>query len=229
MGFIFFGLAYYVFPSVQVLTGAIIQMGFICTIALLILMLIVFVSGVISQKRHFSERIVKWTFWVAYTFLLLAVFLWTSEELLCDSDTVINFALDGMVPPRLEGQLGPYLAGLVESDGTIYTPLNLYGADGNINAPAIKFYYNLNDIPAAEALKNVLGHGTLYEVSGENTAVLSINTASGIQDVISLINGHIRTPKHDALNILLEWYKIKDSTYSVELLPLDTSPLYSNA
>jgi hypothetical protein len=93
----------------------------------------------------------------------------------------------------------------------------------------VKVYYHSQERPAAEALAQVLGHGSVNDVPGELSTVLSIDTAAGVQDVIQLTNGHYRTPKHEDYCRLLDWYQALDPAYLVSALPLDQSPLYSNA
>jgi len=165
----------------------------------------------------------------AYAFVLLVAYLAVRSSLACDEDLVVDFLLNGSSPPLLEGQLGAYLAGLIEGDGTIYVPTTPRGLDGNLSYPSIKVYFHEHDEPAALALKGLLGHGSVYHVSGEQTVVLSFDTQAGIKDLIDLLNGHLRTPKHDALCRLVDWYRSADPLYQVECLPIDLSPLYTNA
>jgi hypothetical protein len=75
----------------------------------------------------------------------------------------------------------------------------------------------------------------------ENKSAINfvIRNKSGIIDLLSLINGKFRTPKISKLHLLIDWvnenprYKslINESLARPALnkLPLDTSPLYSNA
>lgn len=58
----------------------------------------------------------------------------------------------------LNGELGSYLAGLIESDGSIIIPKL-----ESVNTPTINIIFNIKDKPLAEHIKFVLGYGTLQK------------------------------------------------------------------
>ena len=182
-----------------------------------------------SFRQGFDLDVLRFTFAVFYVFLLAYLYVLTATPARCDEDMILNFMLQGSEGPRLDNQLGPYLAGLIESDGTIYVPASHEGSDGSHSYPAVKIYFHEDDLPLAKHLQAKLGHGTVSEVSGEKTVVLSIATKAGIMDVINMTNGFYRTPKHEAFVKLVGWYHDLDSCYSVVAKPVDGSPLYGNA
>lgn len=155
--------------------------------------------------------------------LVLLYVVASSQVVLCDAESAL-FHLAPALDAKLDGQLGPYLAGLIESDGTFYVPQN------STTRPSIKIYFHVQEMPFAEHLRSVLGHGSIYKEKNTLTGVLSFDTTSGMKELIELTNGYYRTPKHDKFVALLDWYNNQaNSTTSLVALPVDTSPLHSNA
>jgi len=66
-----------------------------------------------------------------------------------------------------QGNLGAYLAGLIEGDGTIYVPESFRNKKNKINYPYIKICFNIKDKPLA--LK-------LYSIFNGNIQVNKLNT-----------------------------------------------------
>jgi hypothetical protein len=64
--------------------------------------------------------------------------------------------------------LGSYLAGLIEGDGSIIVPSTLRNEKGKLLYPKIKITFVGKDLPLAQKLIEVLGKGTL-EWSKNNT------------------------------------------------------------
>jgi hypothetical protein len=130
---------------------------------------------------------------------------------------------------NLEGGLGPYLAGLIESDGNIYVPTTARSlTTGKVNYPAISIVFPVSDIPLAEKLVEVIGHGYITVGTDKNYCILSIQNTTGVQQVINIINGYMRTPKYDKLCQLYTWYSSLGLNPGI-LLPLDNSPILDNA
>jgi len=128
-----------------------------------------------------------------------------------------------------KGQLGYYLAGLIESDGTIITPKK-----DTKNSPTISISFNIKDKPLAIKIKEELGYGSIQVETKANAVILVIRNKKGIINFISLINGKLRTPKISKLHNLIDYVNNNTSYASLISskllnLPLDTSPLNSNA
>lgn len=123
-------------------------------------------------------------------------------------------------------QLGYYLAGLIESDGTIIVP-----SLGSTNTPKISIVFNAKDKPFVLHLLKVLGYGSIQKTDSDLAINLVIRNKLGIIDLISLINGKFRTPKIYRLHSLIDW--VNNSKYFLEnklvKLPIDTSYLKNNA
>jgi hypothetical protein len=128
--------------------------------------------------------------------------------------------------PNTSGQLGPYLAGLIESDGVLITPNN------SSATPTIYISLQEKDRPFAEHLKNYLGYGSIQlEASSPNAIRFVIRNKEGIIDILNLINGYFRTPKISKLHAMIDWVNTKPGYLlkPIAKLPLDTSQLNTNS
>jgi hypothetical protein len=123
---------------------------------------------------------------------------------------------------------GAYLAGLIEGDGYIFAPHNPLDRDskGRILYPSIQISFHAKDLPLALLMQSVLGHGSISKKIGK-AYVFAINNLDGILLVISLVNGHFRTPKLNAFNRLLHHFNSLGHNFVIH--SLDNSPILSNA
>ena len=122
-------------------------------------------------------------------------------------------------------QLGPYLAGLIEGDGSILIPGNPRSPSGSLNRGGFEICFHLKDYPLAENIR--LKTGGFIRVRGQ-ACILCIRNKKDVLNLINLINGHMRTPKFEALHRLINWYNNQYNT-KIPLLNLDESPLQSNS
>ena len=123
--------------------------------------------------------------------------------------------------------LAPYLSGLIEGDGYIGVK------DPNsktkvVSRPKIIIAFNLKDKPLAEKLSAELKVGKVINREKTGHVLLQILAKQEVLKIINLINGHMRTPKIEALHRAIRWINEKDST-SIPCLGLDLSPLDSNS
>jgi hypothetical protein len=91
-------------------------------------------------------------------------------------------------------QLGYYLAGLIEGDGSII----LRTGDKESTSPKIVFTFHNKEIPMYDKLKQTLGTGVIYREKN-GVCRYSITNADAVINVINLVNGKFRTPKIQAL------------------------------
>jgi len=132
----------------------------------------------------------------------------------------------------LIGQLGYYLAGILEGDGTIIVPKS---DNTNKTVPSIYISFHINDLEFAKFLISVLGYGTIQKEPTPKAFRLVIRNRKGILDIINLVNGKFRTPKISALHLLIDWVNDKnlkrtdDKNIVIYKLPIDHSPLESNS
>jgi len=123
-------------------------------------------------------------------------------------------------------RLGPYLAGLIEGDGSILVPTKLKAPSGAINRGGFEICFHLRDYPLAEFIRSTVGGGFIR--IRRQACVLYIRDIETVLKVIILINGHMRTPKIEALHRLIIWYNNKYGT-QIPLLGLDETPIQMNS
>ena len=122
-----------------------------------------------------------------------------------------------------ENQLGYYLAGLIEGDGSII----LRKGEKEKTSPKIVFTFSKNELPMFERLLKILNTGVIYK---EKTGICrySITNADAVINIINKVNGKFRTPKIQALHKAIDNLNMWRNANIVKL-PLDTSSLESNA
>lgn len=124
-------------------------------------------------------------------------------------------------------ELGYYLAGLIEGDGSIWTPKNFKSSNGRVYNPQIAFSFDIRDKALFEYLKNKLNSGSLYQEKGRNAGVFRVIETNALLKIINLINGKFRTPKISRLYRAIDQINMKHKV-KIEKLPLDNSELDSN-
>ena len=121
-------------------------------------------------------------------------------------------------------RLGPYLAGLIEGDGSIYTPL-ISEDSKTKTAPHIEITFDVKDSEFFEKIKDVLGGGFITMKSNGQSGRLIIRKKDIILKLVNLINGHMmRTPKIEALHRLINFLNFKHND-SIPLCGIDQTPL----
>ncbi len=127
-------------------------------------------------------------------------------------------------------QLGYYLAGLIEGDGSIIVPTKEKTLSGKITHPIIRIVFTLSDLPLANKLQQVLGHGFIQKPKNGNYYLYEVQNVAGLLKLTKLINGKMRTPKIEALNRLIDWLNNKNANKEpIMCLGLDTSNLNNNS
>lgn len=122
--------------------------------------------------------------------------------------------------------IGSYLAGLIEGDGHI--AVHDKNSKSKVYRPKIIIVFHINDRPLAERLSAVLKIGIVVSRSSAGHVLLEILAKEEVFKIINLINGHIRTPKIEALHRAIRWINEKYNS-SIPYLGVDTSPLNSNS
>jgi len=100
--------------------------------------------------------------------------------------------------------LAYYLTGLIEGDGTIIVPLTERSQKGKLNYPSIQIAFHLKDLPLALIIQKSIGHGSVSRKKGLNAYTYTVNSVEGIQLIINLVNGKMRTNKIYALHRLID-------------------------
>ena len=139
-------------------------------------------------------------------------------------------------------KLGPYLAGLIEGDGTFAT--HDIKSTSKKYRPKIIIVFKLADLPLAEYLQELTNCGTVYKKSDRGYVLWQIQDIIGVYTIVNIINGYMRTPKIEALNRTINWLNdyigvninsklpstklILSQIKNLEIKGLDNSPIDSN-
>ena len=126
----------------------------------------------------------------------------------------------------LRSQYGPYLAGLIEGDGSIAVH-NKESKSQKYN-PKILIVFNLADEPLASKLSLVTKTGEIYKKKDAGHVLWQIQSKKDVIKMINIINGFMRTPKIEALHRAINWFNEFENS-NIDCLGLDTSPIDSNA
>lgn len=135
--------------------------------------------------------------------------------------------------------LGPYLAGLIEGDGTILVQ-NSSSIKKLKYRPIIVVVFKLEDLELANYLCNLTKCGKVYKKINRNYVLWLIHDLKGVYTLLNIINGYIRTPKYEAfvrsaefINNYINSTKIVHNKlknrHNIKIKPLDTSDIGSNA
>lgn len=126
-------------------------------------------------------------------------------------------------------QLGYYLAGLIEGDGSIIVPKTLRNKNGKLLYPVIKITFVNKDLPFANKIKEVLEGGTLAWSPKRTYLNLLIQDTKTLYSLAKIINGKMRTPKIEALHRLIDWLNNRPNKEVLPKLGLDSSSISSNS
>lgn len=118
--------------------------------------------------------------------------------------------------------LGSYLAGLIEGDGTIVVQ-DSSSISKLKYRPIIIVVFKLEDYELANYLCNLTKCGKVYKKKDRNYVLWLIHDLKGVYTLLNIINGYIRTPKYDAFNKCVDYINnyINSSTSSSHLLGRD--------
>lgn len=122
--------------------------------------------------------------------------------------------------------LAPYLAGLIEADGSI--AVHDVNSKTQLYRPKFTVVFSLADKPLADKLAQVTQVGKVYLKTDAGYVLWQIQKKEDVLILINIINGYMRTPKIEALQRAIYWFKEFDN-YTLECLPLDNSPIDSNS
>jgi len=121
--------------------------------------------------------------------------------------------------------LSSYLAGLFEGDGHISFS-KVVNSSGKISYPYIAITFVNKDLPLINQLVSIYG-GRLRFKDKENAIVWIINTHNELINLISSMNGYLRTPKIHQFNDLIIWLNHRYN-YNIPIFTPDDSDLTNN-
>ena len=164
----------------------------------------------------------------------------TSSDLVTKNKT-LNFNINNVLLNE-NSNLGSYLAGLIEGDGTF--AIHDIKSTTKKYRPMIIIVFKLADLPLAEYLQELTNCGTVYKKSDRGYVLWQIQDIIGVYTIVKTINGYMRTPKIEALNRTIHWYNdyininknsklpstklILSQIKKIEIKGLDNSPIDSN-
>ncbi|MBP1357779.1 MAG: LAGLIDADG family homing endonuclease [Sulfolobus sp.] len=107
------------------------------------------------------------------------------------------------------GYLSFYLAGLLEGDGSISIPNSDRNSSGKLIYPSVNFAFALKDIPLANYLCSLIGHGSVIVRFQSESCVYTINSIAGLIAFVNIVNGNLRGGKLVPFNQLINWLNAK--------------------
>ena len=115
-----------------------------------------------------------------------------------------------------------YIAGLWEGDGHIVVK----------NEKTTNFTFAItfhkNNIQLAEKIQSIIGFGYLRIKIKENALVLMIGNKKGLEAIVKLINGKLRTPKIHKFNLLIDWLNLKNKENKIIKYDINQTNLFLN-
>lgn len=158
---------------------------------------------------------------LAVSLSLLASFIYITQQ---TNRTVEVLGPNGRPTGRfLPLSFCQWLTGLIEGDGTIILPIGF-----NALYPQIQIAFAMKDLPLARALQAALGTGSITLYPRTNSCRLNIADLAGLWLIVSILNGNMRTGKHDRLIDLLAVLNVRCGT-AVMSMGLDFMPLIFSA
>ena len=140
-------------------------------------------------------------------------------------------------------ELGHYLAGLIEGDGTI--AVHDKASSSKKYSPIIIIVFKKSDLPFAKFLCELTNCGKVYQKPERGYVLWQIQDLVGVFTILKLINGKMRTPKIEVLDRAINWFnlyidnnrnsnlpstkKVLNNIYKLETLPIDISLLDTNS
>lgn len=125
-------------------------------------------------------------------------------------------------------EFGYYIAGLLEGDGNISIPALGNTTLNRVLNPRIVFTGHINNLPLYAYIQSRLKGVGRFQVLNDSVIRYIIGDVKGINAIIELIHGKLRTPKNITFNKLIEFLNNKYNT-SIGSSALDTTSLSSNS
>jgi hypothetical protein len=151
--------------------------------------------------------------------------------------------LDSPNTNKIESQLGPYLAGLIEGNGTI----SIHDTDSTAKkySPMIIIVFKKSDLPFAKYLCELTNCGKVYPKPERGYVLWQIQDLIDVFTILKIINGYMRTPKIESVSRAIKWFntyidknqnsklpstkKVLSQIHTLEFSPLDLTSIDSNS
>jgi len=93
--------------------------------------------------------------------------------------------------------------------------------------PHIEIAFDIRDLPLFKKIQSIIGGYITIRPNGQSGR-LTVKRQVSLLKLINLINGHMRTPKIEALHRVINWLNLKRNC-SIPLLGLDNTPLNNSS
>ena len=201
------------------------------------------IMSIFLKITNFQKSPLRW-FWALRAFFV-GVPPYSKDRLNPElfEGTVKNRTLMSNSNKNGKENLGAYLAGLIEGDGTF--AVHDLNSTAKKYTPQIKIVFKKGDLPLAKYLQKLTNCGKINLKPGRGYILWEIQDIVGVFKIITLINGYMRTPKIEALARAINWINeyiqnnqnrnqvtvqnIISKISPIELKPLDESPISSNS
>lgn len=129
--------------------------------------------------------------------------------------------------------LGSYLAGYIEGDGSIIvpSPQKERNSIGNLYYPCIRVIFLLVDKPLAEKLQNIFGGKFVFPLN-QKYFLWQVEDLAGLVKIVESVNGLFRTSKIEALHRLITWLNNKtcdEASKNIAYLGIDQTDIKNNS
>lgn len=122
--------------------------------------------------------------------------------------------------------IGAYLAGLWEGDGHIVLPT--FNSNGSLtNTPCVAINAHINQEPLFLLLKSKYGGWIRYKTK-DNAIVWTITAQVTVLNMVTLMNGHIRSPKIYQFNKLIDYLNSIFPNANIVKHGINTTPFFNN-
>lgn len=129
---------------------------------------------------------------------------------------------------KFNKNLGSYIAGLFEGNGEILIEKGNTKWLANIKKknqnPRFCITFKFKDEPLAKKLLSIIEFGHIRSKPKDKACVLIVSPVKGLNSMVNLINGELRTPKVSQLYKLIDWLN-KNHNCKLIKLPIKNEPL----
>ena len=153
----------------------------------------------------------------------LDVFQWNDMLVLSSSAFLFNSNSLTM----FQKGTGSYLVGLWEGDGHIVLPS--YDSKERLrNTPCVAITAHSKQLPLFKAFERQLGGWIRYKTK-DNAIVWTVTAQAELLNIVSLINGHLRSPKLYQFNLLIDYLNKIFPNAKIVKHSVDCSPFSENS
>lgn len=152
--------------------------------------------------------------------------LFANNNYYTSADLGVKSPISSLPSPLDHPAIGSYLAGLWEGDGHILVPT--YNGNGIItNTPCVAITGGQKQLPLIKEFQKKFGGWIRYK-NKENAVVWTITAQRDLLNLVTLLNGNIRTPKLYKFNLLIDYLNKKFPDAQLNKHSVDCSSFLEN-